>query len=109
MSQGIHQVKVVSAEAAQPNKGFERVAFFDEDGAPVDIGGGGESSPVAWADVTGKPSTFAPIVGTTATTAKAGNYTPTVATVTGLQAALDAKATETALAALEARVAALEP
>lgn len=40
MNQGIHQVKVASGEAAQPNKGFERVAFFDEAGAPVDVGGG---------------------------------------------------------------------
>lgn len=39
MGQGIHQVKVVSAEAAQDNKGFERVAFFDEDGVPVDLAG----------------------------------------------------------------------
>ncbi len=31
----------------------------------------------AWADVTGKPSTFTPTVGTTATTAMAGNKTPT--------------------------------
>lgn len=96
MNQGIHQVKVVSGEA-QENKGFERVAFFDGDGAPIDIGGGGESSPVAWADVTGKPSTFAP-----------ATHTHTIANVTGLQAALDAKATAAALAALDARVAALE-
>lgn len=31
----------------------------------------------AWADVTGKPTTFTPTVGTTATTAMAGNKTPT--------------------------------
>jgi hypothetical protein len=31
----------------------------------------------AWDDITGKPATFAPTIGTTATTAKAGNYTPT--------------------------------
>ena len=30
-----------------------------------------------WASVTGKPSTFAPTIGTTATTAMAGNKTPT--------------------------------
>ena len=38
--------------------------------------GDGETS-VAWGDITGKPATFAPTIGTTATTAKAGNYTPT--------------------------------
>lgn len=37
----------------------------------------------AWADVTGKPSTFPPTVGTTATTAKAGDYQPTWAQVSG--------------------------
>ena len=73
----------------------------------------------AWADITNKPSTFAPTIGTTATTAKAGNYVPTyaeitgkpttftpsththtVANVTGLQDILDDL--ETRLAALEA-------
>lgn len=31
----------------------------------------------AWADITGKPSTFTPTVGTAATTAMAGNKVPT--------------------------------
>lgn len=31
----------------------------------------------AWADITGKPPTFTPTVGTTATTAMAGNKVPT--------------------------------
>ena len=38
---------------------------------------------VAWADISGKPATFLPTIGTTATTAKAGNYQPTWAQVTG--------------------------
>lgn len=37
---------------------------------------------VSWADVKSKPSTFAPTIGTTSTTAKAGNYQPTWAQVT---------------------------
>ena len=37
----------------------------------------------AWADITGKPATFEPTIGTTATTAKAGNYVPTYAEITG--------------------------
>lgn len=61
-----------------------------------------------WDNLTGKPATFPPTIGTTASTAKAGNYTPTIAEVTGLQAALDAKATATALAELVTRVEALE-
>lgn len=36
-----------------------------------------------WGAITGKPSTFAPTIGTTATTAKAGNYQPAWADVTG--------------------------
>lgn len=31
----------------------------------------------AWPDITGKPSTFAPTIGTTGTTAMAGNKVPT--------------------------------
>ena len=73
---------------------------------------------VSWSSVTGKPATFSPTIGTTATTAKAGNYVPTyaeitgkpetfapaththaIANVTGLQALLDDL--ETRLAALE--------
>ena len=59
----------------------------------------------AWTEVTGKPSTFAPTIGSTASTAVAGNdprltdaRTPTththiIADVTGLQGALDSKGT----------------
>lgn len=40
-----------------------------------------------YVSITGKPSTFAPTIGTTATTAKAGNYTPTATeVVTALKA-----------------------
>lgn len=35
------------------------------------------STPISWSSVSGKPSTFAPIIGTTATTAMAGNKVPT--------------------------------
>lgn len=48
------------------------------DGLPT----GGGTAP-AWAEVTGKPATFPPTVGTTATTAKAGNYVPAWADVSG--------------------------
>jgi hypothetical protein len=36
-------------------------------------GSSGGSGPLAWADITGKPSTFAPTIGSTASTAVAGN------------------------------------
>lgn len=37
-----------------------------------------------WAEVTGKPSTFAPTIGSTATTAAAGNHTHSVATTSAI-------------------------
>jgi hypothetical protein len=36
----------------------------------------------AWADITGEPTTYPPIIGTTSTTAKAGNYVPSWAEIT---------------------------
>lgn len=78
MAQATKQVRVVTATEAVAGQDFEPTAFFDADGNPVDIGGGGGAP--AWADVTGKPTTFAP----------AAHKHP-IADVTGLQAALDAK------------------
>ena len=49
-------------------------------------GGGSETTTVAWGDITGKPTTFAPIIGTTATTAKAGDWTPWEADIPALPA-----------------------
>lgn len=43
-----------------------------EAGATVEGIGGGSGS-TAWGDITGKPATFAPTIGTTAMTAMAGN------------------------------------
>lgn len=37
----------------------------------------------AWGDITGKPATFAPVIGTTATTAKAGDYVSDWSDITG--------------------------
>ncbi|WP_202818647.1 head fiber protein [Brucella pituitosa] len=39
----------------------------------VEVTPGGGSSSVSWTDITGKPPTFPPTIGTTATTALAGN------------------------------------
>jgi len=69
------QVQVVSVDARRAGQGMEPTAFFDEDGQPIEFGGGGA---VAWGDVTGKPSTFPP-----------GTHTHTIANVTGLQAKID--------------------
>ena len=45
--------------------------------------GGEEAGPVTWASVTEKPDTYPPTTGTTASTAKPGDYTPTWAEVSG--------------------------
>lgn len=58
-------------------------------------GAGGGGGGADWVSITGKPATFAPTIGTTATTAAAGNHAHAVAAITGLQAALDAKLTAT--------------
>lgn len=39
---------------------------------------------VSWTEIVGKPTTFAPIVGTTASTAKAGDWTPTAGDIPNL-------------------------
>lgn len=68
--------------------------------------GGGEGGPVEWVDVLNKPATFPPIIGTTATTAKAGDYAPTWGEVTNKPAVIGAGATQaearTAIGALNA-------
>lgn len=83
------------------------------DGAiPIDLfgaGSGGSAGPVAWSEVTDKPTTFPPTVGTTASTAKAGNAVQT-ATQTTATAVAGGTATNVQgiLAELAARIAALE-
>lgn len=52
----------------------------------IGAGGGGGGGPVAWADVTGKPSTFTPSA-----------HTHAIADVTGLQDELDSKSSVTAI------------
>lgn len=56
---------------------FEEVYTKNEAGEYVKINAG-DSGPVtvSWDDVTEKPETFKPTIGTTADTAKAGDYSP---------------------------------
>jgi len=88
------QFEVVEQATVKPNQALGRLALFDENGDPIVIGGGGETT-VAWDDVTDKPAVIAAgadaaaartaigagtsslALGTTSSTAKAGNYTPT--------------------------------
>lgn len=73
------------------------------------VGALADSYVPTWASVTGKPATFAPTIGTTATTAKAGNAVQT-ATQTTATAIAPGTATNVQgiLAELAARIAALE-
>lgn len=66
----------------EPTTPEAQLAFKPE---PVEIYGlpEGGAGTTDWADITGKPATFAPTIGTTATTAKAGNYAPAWGDVTG--------------------------
>src|SRR5690606_10260643 len=57
--QSTKQVRVVAQDAPRPGQSFEHVAFFDADGEPIELGGGGGGA-VAWDAVTDKPSTFPP-------------------------------------------------
>lgn len=73
--QSTKQVRVVAQDAPRPGQSFEHVAFFDADGEPIELGGGGA---IAWGDVTGKPATFPPATHTHA----AGDVTGLAAVAT---------------------------
>lgn len=107
-SQVTQQFVVVDAATVDESQVLGRIALFDAAGNPIELGAGGEVS-VAWVDVSGKPSTFPPTIGTTATTAKAGNA---VQTATETTATAVAPGTSTnvqgILAELSARITALE-
>ena len=81
------QFVVVPVGEVNSSQFLGEVVLVDESGEPWSPGGG-DASPVAWGDVTGKPSTFTP-----------ANHTHTIADVTGLEARL---------AAAEAKIEALE-
>lgn len=77
----------------------------------LDVVAGSAGGSVSFTDLTNVPATFPPTIGTTATTAKAGNYTPPNATtsVKGVvnQAAAQANSTATDVAGLVADLNAL--
>ncbi|WP_406412070.1 hypothetical protein OG923_24390 [Streptomyces halstedii] len=70
---------------------------------------GGEAQPVAWDDITGRPATYPPTVGTTAATAAAGNHTHTAGAVTATAVGPGTATTvQGILAELSARITELE-
>ncbi len=50
----------------------------------IEVTPGGGSGSIAWGDITDKPLTFLPMIGTTSTTAAAGNHTHDAATTSKL-------------------------
>lgn len=66
-------------------------------------------SGVTWATLSGKPATFAPTIGTTASTAAAGNHTHTASVIsTTAITGVTGTNVQAVLAELAARIAALE-
>lgn len=60
-----------------------RVSEVEDKVAELEQEVGGD---VTWASISGKPTTFTPTIGTTNVTAKAGDYTPSVADIPALPA-----------------------
>lgn len=61
----------------------ERAKTSDVNAALAGKADSGAETTATWAGVSGKPATFPPTIGTTAATAKAGNYAPAWSEVTG--------------------------
>lgn len=117
MSQATKQVRVVALDAPVVGQDFEPTAFFDEDGNPVPIGGGAGGS-VAWGDIDGVPAALTAAqaaatasiraIGTTATTAAAGNHLHTFTALTGTVAGVTGANLQLILNDLATRLAAVE-
>lgn len=95
--------KLVDKPATAPATELAKAQLIYIDG--LDTSGGGPTT-VDWNAVENKPSTYAPVIGTTATTAKAGNYQPTAANISdasdvgrNVLKAADAAAARTAIGA----------
>lgn len=97
-SDGSNQSPLVATGTPVP--GTDAQMYMASDGSrqealPIQgASGGGESGPVEWDDVLNKPATFPPAIGTTATTAKAGNYEPAWGDVTSKPAVMGVGATQ---------------
>lgn len=64
---------VVAGDPGHPGMHNDLSNNVTEIRANVDLVETAANTPTAWADVSGKPATFAPTIGATATTAVAGN------------------------------------
>ena len=92
---------MIASDTGVVRKGHGADAYKDLD----DIGA---LQVATWGDITGKPTTFAPIIGSTGTTAAAGNHDHVVLedATSGLAAAANIQALAIALST---RIKALEP
>jgi hypothetical protein len=98
-SDGSNQSPLVATGTPVPGTDAQTYKASDgsmQEALPVEVtgGGGGEGGPVEWVDVQNKPATFPPIVGITATTAKAGDYSPAWSEVTNKPAVMGVGATQ---------------
>lgn len=98
-SDGSNQAPLVATGTPVPGTDAQTYKASDgsmQEALPIDVtgGGGGEGGPVEWVDVLNKPATFPPIVGITASTAKAGNYSPAWSEVTNKPAVMGVGATQ---------------
>ena len=71
MSNTIPYVVTKSGDKGDAPHGSIPIAMYG-----AESGGTVNPAPTKWAEIPDKPTTFAPTIGTTETTAKAGNYTP---------------------------------
>lgn len=69
----------------------DNLYYYDENNKEHKISSSEGEVSVSWTDIEDKPTTFPPTIGTTASTAKAGNYTPSA---TEVVAALNAMTPE---------------
>lgn len=120
-NQFVQQAIVVPQSEAKFGQAIVRLALFNPDGTPFNFDGGDSPVEVTWENVSDKPTVIAAgdtaaearsaigagtsnlALGTTGTTAKAGNYTPSWSEVSGkpavIAAGADAAAARTAIGA----------
>lgn len=91
----IKEVKTDIELVGRGNRTAENIKIINDNFAELAGGSGGTPTSPTWDDITNKPTTFAPTIGTSATTALAGN-TPLLAIGTTATTAKAGNAVQTA-------------